>query len=197
VALALLAPQILTTLFQYGAFSAEDVAKSSHSLRAYTVGLTAFMLVKVLAPGFYARQDMAKPVRIGIIAMVANMILNPILVFPLLWQFDLGHVGLALATSLSAWLNAGLLYRGLYRDAVLAPSAALRSLLPRLVIAVIAMGAALHLLTPALDTWLMWDWWLRGLWTGGLSAAGITVYVLALLALGVRPRDLKSPSTSD
>ena len=97
VALLLLAQPILATLFQYGAFSPEDVAKSAWSLRAYTLGLCAFMLIKVLAPGYYARQDMKSPVRIGIMAMVANMIMNPLFIFPLMWLADLGHVGLPVA----------------------------------------------------------------------------------------------------
>ncbi|MEE4203580.1 MAG: murein biosynthesis integral membrane protein MurJ [Halieaceae bacterium] len=193
VALAMLAPQILTTLFQYGAFEPGDVAKSTHSLRAYTVGLTAFMLVKVLAPGYYARENMKQPVRIGIIAMVANMILNPLLVFPLMWQFDLGHVGLALATSLSAWLNAALLYRGLYRDQVLRPSHALGWLLPRLLVAVTVMGGVVYGLTPEMDAWFAQDWWWRALWTAGLCGAGLVAYVVVLVVLGVRPGMLRGP----
>ncbi len=192
VALALLAPQILTTLFQYGAFTGDDVARASHSLRAYTLGLTAFMLIKVLAPGYYAREDMKRPVRIGIIAMVANMVLNPLLVFPLLWQYNLGHVGLALATSLSAWLNAALLYRGLLRDSVMAPTQALRWLLPRLLIAVLAMGAVLHFLSPETHLWLDWSWWQRGLRIAGLVAAGLVSYSLTLLMLGLRPATLRT-----
>ncbi|MCL1486340.1 MAG: polysaccharide biosynthesis C-terminal domain-containing protein [Marinobacter sp.] len=74
---------------------------------AYSAGLLAFMVIKVLAPGFFARQDIRTPVKIGIIAMVANMVFNLILIFPL------AHAGLALATSVSAWLNAFLLWRGL------------------------------------------------------------------------------------
>ena len=119
VALAILAEPLLATLFQYGAFSEGDRTMAAASLRAYTLGLGAFMLVKVLAPGFYAREDMRTPVRIGIIAMVANMLLNAAFVFPLMWWLNLGHVGLALATSVAAWLNAMLLYRGLRRGAVL------------------------------------------------------------------------------
>ena len=196
VALALLAPQILTTLFQYGAFEPSDVTKSTHSLRAYTVGLTAFMLVKVLAPGYYARENMKQPVRIGIIAMVANMILNPLLVFPLMWQFDLGHVGLALATSLSAWLNAGLLYRGLYRDAVLRPTQSFVWLLPRLLLAVAVMAGSLHWLTPNLADWLAESWWWRALWIAGLCCVGFSVYVAMLFLLGVRPRMLRGPQAA-
>jgi putative peptidoglycan lipid II flippase len=119
LALAVLAEPVLATLFQYGAFSEGDRMMAAASLRAYTLGLGAFMLIKVLAPGFYAREDMRTPVRIGIIAMGANMILNVAFVLPLMWWFNLGHVGLALATSVSAWLNAMLLFRGLRRDAVL------------------------------------------------------------------------------
>ncbi len=140
VALLVLAEPILVTLFQYGAFGEDDVAKAAWSLRAYTLGLTAFMLIKVLAPGYYARQDMKTPVRVGIIAMVANMIMNPLLIFPLLWAFDLGHVGLALATSLSAWLNAGMLYRGLRRDGTLTASPGVVLATKRVLCALVAMA---------------------------------------------------------
>lgn len=193
VALAVLAPQILTTLFQYGAFAAVDVTQSAHSLRAYTLGLTAFMLVKVLAPGYYARQNMAQPVRIGILAMVANMIMNPILVLPLMWRFDLGHMGLALATSLSAWLNAGLLYRGLRRDSVIRPSRELAWLLPRLLLAVAMMGAALWLITPSLAEWFEQPWWWRVIWLAAICGAGLGVYAAVLALLGLRPAMLRGP----
>ena len=113
VALWLLAEPILATLFQYGAFGVRDVEMAAASLRAYTLGLGGFMLIKVLAPGYYARQDMKTPVKIGIIAMVSNMVLNVVFVFPLMWYYDMGHVGLALATSASAWINAALLYLSL------------------------------------------------------------------------------------
>ena len=112
-ALIVLAAPILFALFQYQAMTAEDVAMSTYSLRAYALGLIAFMAIKVLATGFYAQQDMKTPVRIGIIAMVSNMVLNLILVLILHHYWQLGHVGLALATSLSAVLNAVLLFRGL------------------------------------------------------------------------------------
>ena len=88
------------------------------SLRAYSLGLIAFMLVKVLAPGFYARKDTATPVKIGIIAMAANMVLNLLFVLPLMYFWNIGHLGLALATSVAAYLNAGLLLRGLARAGV-------------------------------------------------------------------------------
>ena len=99
LALILLAEPILITLFQYGALTPTDVDMASLSLRAYSLGLIAFMLIKILAPGYYARKDTATPVKIGIIAMAANMVMNLAFVLPLLWYFNVGHVGLALATS--------------------------------------------------------------------------------------------------
>lgn len=109
VALAVFGEMILATLFQYGAMTPSDIEMASASLMAYALGLPAFMAIKVLAPHYFSRQDTKTPVKIGLIAMVANMVFNLILVWPL------DHVGLALATSLSAWLNAALLLRGLHQ----------------------------------------------------------------------------------
>lgn len=106
-ALIMLAEPLLTTLFLYGAMDVSDIEQAAGSLRAYALGLLPFMFIKTLAPGFFSRQDTKTPVRIAIIAMVANMVFNLVLILPL------AHVGLALATSLSAALNAALLYHGL------------------------------------------------------------------------------------
>lgn len=193
VALLILAEPILVTLFQYGEFDADDVARSAASLRAYSLGLAAFMLVKVLAPGYYARENMATPVRIGIAAMVANMVMNPLFVFPLLWFHDLGHVGLALATSFAAWLNAGLLFRGLSRDGVLRPGPGWARLAPRLTLAVVAMAAVLLLITPDTVSWQALPAWQRG---GGMvlvCAGGAATFAAALLLGGLRPADLRAP----
>ena len=107
--LVVLSAPILTTLFHYGAFSGHDVAMTSLSLMAYSIGLLGFIGVKVLVPGFSARQDMRTPVRIAVVAMVTNIVLNLTLVVPL------AHTGLALATSLAAFVNAGLLLWHLQR----------------------------------------------------------------------------------
>ena len=196
-ALLLLAKPILTTLFQYGAFGPGDVDKATWSLRAYALGLTAFMLIKVLAPGYYARQDMKTPVRIGIIAMVANMVMNPMLIFPLMWIFDLGHVGLALATSLAAWLNAGLLYRGLRREGLLLGASRDRLFRTiRIVLAIVAMLGALWLCLPASDWWQNAVALHRALAMAVMVIVGGLAYVATLLCLGIRPRDLKSPVAS-
>jgi putative peptidoglycan lipid II flippase len=108
-ALAIFGELILSTLFQYGAMTVTDIEASALSLTAYAAGLPAFMMIKVLAPHYFAHQDTKTPVKIGLIAMTANMGFNLILV----WSLD--HVGLALATSLSAWVNAMLLLRGLHQ----------------------------------------------------------------------------------
>jgi len=196
VALLILAEPILVTLFQYGAFTDGDVAKAAWSLRAYTLGLTAFMLIKVLAPGYYARQDMKTPVRIGIIAMIANMVMNPLFIFPLLWTVDLGHVGLALATSLSAWLNAGLLYRGLRQDGTLQPVGRVGPSFLRLLIALLTMVAVLLWLLPQPLWWQEAGVLNRSLYMSLLVVAGGLAYVAALLMTGFRPRHLKPPSDS-
>jgi len=109
VALAVFGELILSTLFQYGAMTVTDIEASALSLMAYAAGLPAFMMIKVLAPHYFAHQDTKTPVKIGLIAMTANMGFNLILV----WSLD--HVGLALATSFSAWVNAMLLLRGLHQ----------------------------------------------------------------------------------
>jgi putative peptidoglycan lipid II flippase len=149
----------------------------------------AFMLVKVLAPGFYARQDMVTPVRIGIIAMVANMIMNLAFVVPLYLYWNIGHVGLALATSLAAYLNAGLLLRGLRRKGLLEIQPGWKQFLERLFIASAAMGAVILLLTPEPALWPQWDWWQRSLQLGLLVLAGLSTYLLCQLMMGTRIRD--------
>lgn len=192
LALIILAEPILFTLFQYGKTDVHTVMMSGLSLRAYALGLTAFMLIKVLAPGFYARQDMKTPVRIGVIAMVANMLLNLAFVLPLYFYFDIGHVGLALATSVSAYLNAGLLYRGLSKQRVYNPLSGWARHWLRLVAACGVMAAVLLFGLSQLSDWAQWLWWQR---TGALSilvVAGLVAYVGVLLLSGLRPRDLRA-----
>ncbi len=192
VALIILAEPILFTLFQYGKTDAHTVLMSGLSLRAYALGLTAFMLIKVLAPGFYARQDMKTPVRIGIIAMAANMLLNLAFVLPLYFYFNIGHVGLALATSVSAYLNAGLLYRGLSKQKVFNPLAGWGQHWLRLVLACGAMATVLLLGLTQLSGWADWLWWQRGSALAVLVMAGLLAYVGALLLAGFRSRDLRA-----
>ena len=198
-ALALLAEPILATLFQYGALTATDVTMAALSLQAYSLGLLAFMLVKVLAPGYYARQNMSTPVRIGIIAMLANMLMNLMFVIPLHYLWGIGHAGLALATSLAAYLNAGLLLRGLRRmpadtgsnaPPVLQFQPGWRKFLIRLTLATLAMSLTLIFAAPAPDAWSAWGPIERALRLSLLILQGLLSYLLAHYLLGTRLRNL-------
>ncbi|MDP5052799.1 MAG: murein biosynthesis integral membrane protein MurJ, partial [Congregibacter sp.] len=177
LALLILAKPILISLFHYGALSERDISMSALSLRAYSLGLCAFMLIKVLAPGFYARQDMVTPVRIGIRAMLANMVLNVIFVVPLMLYFDVGHVGLALATSLSAFLNAGLLWKGLVHEGIYKFDLIWRRYLIRLSVACTCMAVALYFAAPDPAVWLAWRWDVRALNMLLLCGLGLGVYL--------------------
>ena len=188
--LALLARPILTSLFQYGAFDADDVGKSAGALVAYSGGLLAFAYVKVLAPGYFSRQDTRTPVRVGAIAMVANAVLNFIFVVPL------AHVGLALATSLSATLNAALLYRGLRRQGVYEPCSGWLALFVRVLVACAAMSVAVLWLRGEPAVWTEADGLARAIRLGGLVAVGAVTYAGALFVCGLRPRHLLSQGTS-
>ncbi len=186
VGLVVLAGPMLTTLFYGGEFGLDDVRMSSLSLMAYALGLLAFILVKVMAPGFYARQDTKTPVRIGIQAMLWNMALNVAFVVPLvLTGFQGPHMGLALATAASAFINAGLLFRRLRRDGIYRPSPGWRLFLLRVALASTAMGALLYLAGEPVAVWAEWGGLERAgrllLWIG----AGMLAYFGTLLALGM------------
>ncbi|MEH6824827.1 MAG: murein biosynthesis integral membrane protein MurJ [Motiliproteus sp.] len=185
LALWLLAGPLLVTLFQYGAMTPDDVTQASYSLRAYSLGLLAFMLIKVLAPGYFSRQDTKTPVKIGIWAMAVNMLLNLALIVPL------AHAGLALATSLSAFLNAGLLLRGLLRDQVLCWQAGWLRFGGQLLAANLAMALLLVLFVPELSQWLSWGVWDRGLAMALSCTLGGGVYLAVLWLCGFRVRQLR------
>jgi putative peptidoglycan lipid II flippase len=186
VGLVVLAGPVLTTLFQYGEFSAHDAEMSTRSLMAYAFGLLGFILIKVLAPGFYARQDTRTPVRIGIIAMLANIGFNLALVFPL------AHAGLALATALSGYLNAGLLYRGLRQQEVYRPREGWGALALRVAFANLLMAAVLWLGAGQLEQWLQRSAGERALHLTLWIAAGATTYLLALWLSGMRLHQLQT-----
>ncbi len=191
LALWVLAHPLLMTLFNYGKLTANDILMASYSLKAYALGLLAFMLIKVLATGYYAQQDMKTPVRIGIQAMLVNMVLNLVLVVPLYFYFNIGHVGLALATSLAAYFNAGSLLLGLLRRSVVQWQAGfLRSML-RVVLAASLMAAFLLVVRGDHALWLDLSAVQRVLRTLGLCAAGMLVYVGVLALSGARLKDFR------
>ncbi len=184
VGLAVLAVPIVTTLFHYGAFDDRDVAMTGLALVAYATGLLGFVLVKVLAPGFFARQDTRTPVRIAVVALVANVLLNLVLVLPL------RHAGLALATSLAAYLNAALLFRALRRCGVYRPMPGWRALWVRTLVSSLAMAAVLWWFAGQGEYWREAAVWDRALRLAAAVSGGALLYVLAQWALGFRPRDL-------
>lgn len=184
VALMILSGPLLSTLFQYGEFDAHDVQMATRSLVAYSLGLQAFMLVKVLAPGFYARQDTRTPVRAGVIAMLTNMVLNLLLIYPL------AHAGLALASALASYLNAFQLFYQLRRTDVYRPVAGWSRFLLQITVANVAMGLLLWFGAGDLVDWLTAGARDRALHLAWLVLGGAAVYALAILAVGIRPRHL-------
>ena len=185
--LFLLAQPILATLFEYGAFSANDSMMAAYSLMAYSLGLPAFILIKILASGFYARQDTRTPVRIGIQAMVFNMLLNVVFVVWMLQaEFLAPHVGLALATTASAYFNAFRLARELRRDAILGPLETFSRPLLKILFGCIAMGLVIHLMLPELDAWSEWHWHRRLLQLGWIILPAVLCYGLMLWIMGFR-----------
>jgi len=187
VGLIVLAEPLLITLFQYGEFSSSDAHKASLSLMAYGLGLLPFIFIKVLAPGYFARQDTKTPVKIGIIAMVTNMVLNIIL------MMYLAHVGLALATAISAMLNACLLYIGLRKRGVYTPNPGWILFSSKLLIANAGLLTTLFMLMPAAEIWAVWDVWQRCAHLSGLIAGSAAVYFVLLRLFGIKIKTLTRP----
>lgn len=183
-ALYVLALPLVATIFLHGEMTELDARMAALSLQAFAMGLLPLVLVKVLAPAYFAREDTATPFRFACVAVATNVVLN-------LATFSwFGHVGLAIATTASAWVNAGLLLRGLLRNGGYRPAPAVGRTALRVVLATAAMVAMLEVLVPANAQWLQMPLALRGLWLGAAVAAGAGLFALAVLGLGERPRSL-------
>ncbi len=180
-----LAGPMLKVLFMRGEFGADDVSMASMSLMAYGSGLLSFMLIKVLAPGYYARQDTRTPVKFGIIAMISNMGFNIILAIPF------GYVGLALATAGSATLNAGLLYWGLHKEGVYKVNGDTGKVIAKLFLSAGLMASLIYTVNPDIEQWYAWGLLDSGLCLLGLIGLAAISYFMALLVLGLRPRHFK------
>ncbi|EKO3799263.1 murein biosynthesis integral membrane protein MurJ [Vibrio harveyi] len=184
--LMVLAKPMLMVLFMRGEFSPQDVHQASLSLLAYASGLLNFMLIKVLAPGYYSRQDTKTPVKYGIIAMLTNMVFNAI------FAYFYGYVGLAIATALSAFVNMALLYRGLHIAGVYQVTKRTVLFIIRLMIAGAAMVAAILWQLEDMSVWLDWSFAHRSGVLGMLIVLGAGVYLAVVFLLGVRLKDLKA-----
>ena len=187
VGLGVLAAPILTTLFHYGEFSAHDIGMAARSLLAFAFGLIAFVAVKVLATGYFSRQDTRTPVRVGVVAMLSNIVLNLILVVPL------AHAGLALATTLSAFLNAGLLLRGLIARGVFHPRPGWGRFIARVAVGNSILGAGLWMVRGEPASWLEAEAVSRAARLCAFIGAGTMLYAAVMLGLGIRPRDFAAP----
>ncbi len=190
VGLMILAKPILVTVF-YNTSQWHDVEMASLSLITYSFGLPAFVLVKVLAPGFYSRQNTKTPVKIGIFSVFANIILSAVIVYP--W-YQLGyigpHAGLALAVALAAYINAGLLYYMLHKQDVLSMEKGYLGYFLKIALSVAIMATGIVYLMPADEWWQSALIWSR---VGALSAllvAAIVIYLLVLTVLRVNLRKM-------
>ena len=156
-----------------------------------------FILVKVLAPGYFARQDTKTPVKVGLIAMFANMLMNIIFVVPMLKMgWTAPHAGLALATTLSAFLNAGLLYLGLKKAGVYLPEKGWMKLFSQTLFAASVMGIVVYLLSGDLSFWITASAFERVIQLSWIIPVGVTTYFALLWVTGVRFSQLMRPKQS-
>ncbi|KAF7598667.1 MAG: murein biosynthesis integral membrane protein MurJ [Candidatus Dactylopiibacterium carminicum] len=187
VGMMLLAVPLAATLFQHGAFTATDTLQTRQALITYSMGLLGLILVKILAPAFYSRQDIRTPLKYALISLLITQLLNLLFIFVL----DLRHAGLALSISVAATLNAALLFRGLRRRAAYLPAPGWRLFALKLLTALVALGLVLWLTAGADARWLERSslWRLTNLaWVMG---AGMATYFATLFALGFRVKDFR------
>jgi putative peptidoglycan lipid II flippase len=185
LALALLAIPLLATLFQYGAFAAIDVLRTREALVAYSIGLTGLILVKVLAPGFYARQDIRTPVKIALATLALTQLMNFAFIG---W---LRHAGLALSIGLASCFNAAMLWRGLRQRGVYQPQAGWGLFMLKLLAALIVLGCVLWFASAGDAQWLAMSGGQRVIGLTGVVLAGLVSYFATLWLLGFRLRDFR------
>ena len=178
--LGVLATPLIATLFQYGEFDAHDLEMTSQALVAYSVGLVGIILVKVLAPGFYARQNIKTPVKIAIFTLLATQAMN------LMFIWHLKHAGLALAIGLGACVNAGVLYYQLRKQAIFTPQPGWGAFLLKLGLALTLMGVGLWFGMGEASHWVAYGFRQRAGHLALLVLGGMAVYFATLWALGFR-----------
>lgn len=183
VALGILAKPLTVSLFQYGKFTPFDAQMTQRALIAYSVGLMGLIVVKVLAPGFYSRQDIKTPVRIAIVTLVMTQLMNLAFIGPL------KHAGLSLSIGLAACLNASLLYWQLRKQNIFTPQAGWGRFLTRLFIAVIVMAAALLGMLHVMPDWAQGNMGHRLARLMVVVVVGVVAYFATLAVLGFRVKD--------
>jgi putative peptidoglycan lipid II flippase len=189
LSLAILGVPLISTLFQHGAFSAADVLQTRQALVAYSIGLIGLILVKVLAPGFYARQDIKTPVKIALLTLVATQAMN------LAFIGTLKHAGLALSIGLASCLNAALLFRGLRKKNSYLPSPGWGKFLLKLTLALTMLSSTLWFGMGKEATWLAAPTLERIVWLSAVVSAGIAAYFCTLWLTGFRLQDFRRHGT--
>lgn len=180
-----LSEPMIATIYFHGGFTENGVSMAAASLVAYAVGLTAIVLVKILAPGFYAHKNTKTPVRIAMIAMATNIILSLALVYPL------QHVGLALATSLAACVNAGLLYVQIKKENIYCATPGWGGFLLKVCVASFGMWLLLQWGSGDITVWLAMSTWQRAAGLMGWVGIGSSMYFVALWAMGLRIQSMR------
>jgi putative peptidoglycan lipid II flippase len=192
LALGMIAVPLLSTFFQRGAFTGSDVVMTSYALIGYSVGLIGILLVKILAPAFYAKQDIKTPVKIGIATLIATQALNGLFVYGLAWH----HAGLALSIGLGACLNSAILYYFLRKRGIYHPEPEWGKFSIKIALAVCALAVTLWLGMGTEQSWLSSSGWTRIGRLTLLVVEGVVVYFAVLALLGFRPRDFSKRAIS-
>ncbi|KLN96379.1 murein biosynthesis integral membrane protein MurJ [Moellerella wisconsensis] len=188
VALAILSEPLTVALFQYGNFTAFDAAMTQRALMAYCVGLMGMIVVKILAPGFYSRQDIKTPVKIAIATLILTQLMNLVFIGPL------QHAGLALSIGLASCFNAGVLYWQLRKRNIFKPLAGWGKFLGKLLFALVVMVAVLFGLLYLMPAWEQGNMLMRMLRLILVVILGASSYFAALYVSGFRPRDFMQRS---
>jgi len=190
LALGMIAVPLLSTFFQYGEFAANDVLMTRNALVGYSVGLIGLIAVKVLAPGFYARQDIKTPVKIGLATLLATQLMNIAFVG---W---LHHAGLALAIGLGACFNSAVLFYFLRKRGIYVPEPGWAKFFLKLCVALLALGLTLWFGMGNEQEWLTTRGWSRVIHLTWLVVAGVLAYFAVLYVLGFRPKDFSKRGAS-
>jgi putative peptidoglycan lipid II flippase len=192
IGLIVLAEPLVATIYYGGVFGVFDLRMTALALQAFALGLIGFSYVKILAPAYFARENTRTPVKFGLVALLVNFLLSVILAYSLTRAgYEGTHAGLALATSISAIINAVLLYRGLRRDGVLTHSSGWGKLLAQVLVALLVMTFCLVMMQRPLEWWVSAGVATRLGWLASSVVSGMAVYVLVLLLTGLRPANLR------